>query len=416
MDPANRRLHCAIGMLPDELLLATLDCILLFRGPLWSSFEEDLRRRENGRRIQTFYSLTLTCRKWNALATPYLYRSFIQPASETALSKTALFARTLLEKPERRNHLQYMESQVYHPLHASAQASYSKSLIDALQDAAAECSYSPPADQIACRLHRTLAYLRALCANLQETAMYRPDSTIFDHRHPSLRRIFTKGHWFGSVYPELAPIQSITLIACSSDRALMLEAIWLDYCNVTLDRICTYLETMSVPGVLKSFACRWKTPDQDTSYSVPIELDKLAKALSLYQHSLESLVLDTLESTWQVSLDENIPTLGSMRHFTALRHLDVSGLVLWNDNDTNEHPPLASILPASLETLIIHVEWDDDVEESLEALARVCLKEFPNLKMVDCSWRPAPCDMADVLVGMFEDAGVKLRLSTTEEV
>ncbi|KAJ4353760.1 uncharacterized protein N0V89_005490 [Didymosphaeria variabile] len=141
--------------------------------------------------------------------------------------------------------------------------------------------------------------------------------------------------------------------------------------------------------------------------------------LQPFEKTLEFLALDTLDSSWLVELEEDIPTIGSLREFTNLKHVEVSGMVLWSDDDgTVKHPRLSSILPSALETLIVNVEWEDDVEEALADLAKDCAVHFPDLKKVDCSWRPAPMFVGRDLITEFEKAGVSLKLdiaSTTEE-
>lgn len=186
-----------------------------------------------------------------------------------------------------------------------------------------------------------------------------------------------------------------------------IEEIVVDNCNLN-DKAIEIL--LQVCTSLRRFVCRWSMI-RDNILGVQINLEALRRHLAPLQQSLECLVLDTLESTWQVGLDENIPTIGSLRDFAALKHLDVSGMVLWSDDDTIEQPRLATILPPNLETLIINVEWDDYVEAGLVGLSKDCTSQLPNLKSVNCSWRPAPRPIAEALIAEFKDAGVTLELA-----
>jgi len=175
--------------------------------------------------------------------------------------------------------------------------------------------------------------------------------------------------------------------------------------------------------LLRQFTCRWvghpllkpgqAHPGRPTRV---IELPVLRQALSTFTTCLEYLTIDTLDSEWQVNDNTDIPAIGSLRDFTALKNLDVSGIVLFGDYDA-PHPAslrLASMLPESLEHLNIDIEWDDDIEEALHVLLPECSSLLPNLKKIRCTWRPAPKIIADYLVEAFQDIGVELILSVED--
>jgi hypothetical protein len=142
----------------------------------------------------------------------------------------------------------------------------------------------------------------------------------------------------------------------------------------------------------------------------------LRKALIKFTGCLESLTINTLDSEWQVSDNTDIPALGSLRAFTVLKDLDVSGIVLFGDCDEPDPASLqlASILPESLERLNVEMEWDTDIEDALHALLPHCSFSLPNLKKIKCTWRPAPRVIAEYLMEAFRDVDVELILSVEE--
>jgi hypothetical protein len=125
--------------------------------------------------------------------------------------------------------------------------------------------------------------------------------------------------------------------------------------------------------------------------------------------SLVSLTIDTIDSICQIDMDEDIPAIGSLREFTSLQHLDVSGLVLWGDCDELELPRLSEILPASPDTLTVKTEWDDEVED---AFYNLCEDAFAvPLLTLTCTWGPAPRATAEALISAFKKIDVELVLS-----
>jgi hypothetical protein len=167
---------------------------------------------------------------------------------------------------------------------------------------------------------------------------------------------------------------------------------------------------------------------------MPIELPDLGAALAKHKDTLEYLELDTLDSDWVFSIDQEIDTIGSLQHFTSLKTLIVSGLVLFNDNESTSPPetstseeleqsakntdtPLASILPSSLEYLTIRVECDAVLEDNLLTLLQHCQQyrsDFPNLRVIDCTWDASPASCQGTLIQPFAELGIDLRLKLEE--
>ncbi|KAF2679650.1 hypothetical protein K458DRAFT_115650 [Lentithecium fluviatile CBS 122367] len=421
--------------LPNELVLEALGHLLPIRGFLWSLEAEAGRREENARRVKALHDLTLTSRRLNALTTPLLYHSVIR--ASTQWLAPLLFLRTVMENPLTIHQTQYIEiqegdlgavpradvslEQVWAELLALGTWHHggwtmfdgSVSILVTLANNATELALEGMHSAHILLGGNHFARLRCLWLKrpryFDGAADITVSSPLVANRSPV--STFTRLHgtafggWEGlENLPEVDPVEVVDLT--------------LDNCNLAPFQI---YQLLKASNPLKRFSCRWKNrPMEPNAFPINrppqrIELEELRRDLGRSCHSLEHLELDTLESSWQVSLDEEIPTIGDLRDFTVLKHLDVSGLVLWSDGDTADHPPLASILPASLETLKIHVEWDDYVEDGLMALSKDAPSYFPYLRSVDCSWRPASSHVAPLLIDMFAAVGIELKLSIAED-
>ena len=167
---------------------------------------------------------------------------------------------------------------------------------------------------------------------------------------------------------------------------------------------------------LKAFSCRWQWHDIGGSLSPPsaVDLPRIYRSLERFQNSLTRLTIDTTESAWRVDLDTVIPALGSLRTFKVLAYVNVGALVLWGDGDFLEQAPLSELLPESLEHLILKAEWDEDIEDRLYQLSSECTTSLPKLKRAECTWRPAPGFIADLLIDACHSAGVDLILEIEE--
>lgn len=192
-----------------------------------------------------------------------------------------------------------------------------------------------------------------------------------------------------------------------------MDAISLDSENINESTIRKLLE----PFVsLKRFECRWRSLEPVLARSTPsnddtgIDLPAFRSVLLALKDSLETLTIDTMDATCQVDMDEDIPPFGSLREFTALKHLNVSGLVLFGDCMGLDYPRLSVILPESLETLSIKMEWDDDIADALYNLFEDYSTVPTQLRVVECAWRPAPRMNAELLIAEFKSIGVQLIL------
>jgi hypothetical protein len=201
-----------------------------------------------------------------------------------------------------------------------------------------------------------------------------------------------------------------------------LSELSLEIYDITSSDLCRYLGHCKA---LKRASIRWmshsttKIPYAPVDNSIlsdrgppreELDLRAIGRALSRFATTLQSLRVDTLESGWLVDMETDIPAIGGFREFTKLTNLEVSGLALWGDYSSPEYQDerLSSLLPPSIEILSIRTEWDDDVEHALHTLIPECTTTLPNLRQVECSWRPAPKAIAEYLVMAFQDKGVKL--------
>ncbi|CAO2649227.1 Nn.00g066120.m01.CDS01 [Neocucurbitaria sp. VM-36] len=193
-------------------------------------------------------------------------------------------------------------------------------------------------------------------------------------------------------------------------------ALDLDLLDMDMDHLGLFFRYLNP---LKRFACRWTSarsnnPDS-RSYLNGINLPAMRRALIKFETSLTNLTINTMESSWQVDMDADIPAFGSFREFVVLQYLDVSGLVLWGDCDNVEFPRLSTMLPSSLETLKIHTEWDYDVEDAFYNLCEDGRAPLPHLKRVECTWDPSIRTAAQYLVGALKSLGVEFVVRINED-
>jgi hypothetical protein len=107
MDPADSTLSFPFGEFPDELLLLIISDFEITRGFLQDVAAEAERPMGNKLTVQTLHSLTLTCRRFAAIATSRFYECFIQDRHDTGAGTCLL--RTLMEKPALAPCIQYIE-------------------------------------------------------------------------------------------------------------------------------------------------------------------------------------------------------------------------------------------------------------------------------------------------------------------
>lgn len=477
MNAANESVPCPLAELPDELLLEIISHLALSRGFLPVPELEGARRQGNRRLINDLHCLTLTCQKFNVLATPFLYQAVVQPSTDRFT--IYLLIKTIIAKPALAKHIHYIENLAdYDSARKWPRDTFKRSDWAVLMRCMNNCEWDPQIQtldfqksifdgrfdldikdlgylfldslhvdyRLRHHTHVGLAALIALSTDLEDVAVIEPGFTTFAtlglkkySRPGGLRRL-----WIGGSLREnnahfetvtgsptwSIPVSDIIWISCWNSHLTTLcilprsqshvQELHLESCNWSPSELQEALQ----PCVsLKHFTCRWKTahfdPEAFLSDPIPsasIDLPRLASSLEAFHHSLERLVLDTLDSGWIVSMEQDIPPIGSLRQFTRLKHVDVSGLVLWGDVHSDAaYPALALRLPESLEELIIRTEWDDDVEDSLLDLSRDCPTLLPSLRNVDCSWRPAPSSLAEWLKDEFDAATVELILSVLDE-
>lgn len=452
---------CFIGELPDELLVGIVSHLRVKRGYLADEKAEGQRRYHNAIILHTMYALTLSCRKFNAIATPFLYQCFIQTKAQPCAQ---VQLRTLMSK-RLAPHVQYIEFDTFSCSKAvgyksppeSDVSKYREQLVAAQGlvlppevklDMASQDAYTvavPVGPKLCPVLERlwkliplnAFAVLLAITDNVQDVAI--PDHSIDvlsmvvfkQYKCPGIfRRLWLKGdgsrhfHSPVSIYPVrmmcairnaqhgylaeyLQRLLRPTSPYLETGSPAALEELSLDIFDAKAEDLSLHLEKCTL---LERFSCRWRWTEHPNPWH-DVNLPALRAGLQRVQNTLTHLTIDTMESAWRVDLDRTIPALGSLREFKALKHLDVAGLVLWGDEDISETSlPLSALLPESLETLIIKTEWDDDVEDSLHQLSVDCAVWLPALESIDCTWTPAPAVVADYLIDGFHFMGVKLVL------
>lgn len=93
---------------PVDIILQISNFFTATPGLYASNEAEAIRKSENAERRRALHSLTLTCRKFNSILQPILYRSFIQTPDNT--SSARLLMRTLVDQPNLSKHIQYIEA------------------------------------------------------------------------------------------------------------------------------------------------------------------------------------------------------------------------------------------------------------------------------------------------------------------
>jgi hypothetical protein len=415
--------EASLQQLPNELILEIMAYLLPVRGFLTPPELEQQRRTENTGRIQALCCLASTSRHLSALVTPLLYRSFVHLHSGHYQDKLLLFLRTtVFERRQSLQHLQYFE------VLPGGIAEREDAALNAIWESLG--SLQSPTEPPESKFTWAVGIVFRLANNLAELALeqYNYWKTC-ESEYPNLDRLqrlslCDRDYPAGNVMTIAAPLASdhspVYRVSCrwpdtceDQFADVEIEDLSLESCNSEPVEIHHWLQKCHS---LKRFTCRWRQhPRLDDDQAASIDLRALRLSLVGFHHCLEHLELDTSESRWQVTLDEHIPTIGDLRHFTVLKHLDVSGLVIWSDDEIAEEGLLAANLPVSLETLVIRVEWDDYVEDNLVALSNDAATQLPNLRSIDCSWSPAPVEVAPLLTNIFEAVGIHLRLSIVSE-
>ena len=460
MEAATDASTCFIGELPDELLTAIVLQLRVQRGFLADEEAEEQRRCKNAVTVRSLHALTLSCRKFNAIATALLFQCIIW--TQRRLFVPLLF-RTLLNNPKLGQHVQYIEFAVFSGMELNMSKNLTKSDYCEYKERLTNAQWLVPTPeptkdllfgndditsgqdctrllnptrlrvrkQLVLTCSYVFAVLLSITENLQDAAL--PDchtvlTTLAFKRfiHPSkFRRLWLKNHGlsFGEAYELRVMIsnnkESHGCLAHYLRRSYLPDSMWLEFGPPpAMKEIYLVIQNASFRCLddhlkdcasLDRFSYRWQWTDQFVPKNA-FNLPALQKSLQLVQQTLTYLTIDTSQSAWRVDMDRITPALGSLREFKALTYLSVAGLVLWGDDDTLELLPLSALLPESLETLIVKTEWDDDVEDALHQLSIDCAISLPNLRKVECTWRPAPGFVADYLIDACRLAGVDLVL------
>jgi hypothetical protein len=464
---------CLIGELPDELLVAIVSRLTVERGYLPDTTAEEDRRSNNAVTISSLHALTLCCRKFKAIATPFLYQCIIRTEQFMAF-----LLPTLLQNPHLGRYIQYVEiTTPERPLGSGTAEMASWKLLEGFDrptrdeysavmkgarwivpehefvtDGTVRAEQSSPTydfsrvseptlrkiqEMTRSTTQASLVVLLALADNLQDVAIANNisdrDTTILALRHyyrpNTFRRLWICSNYYQGCRDYLLrhmcldaedPSGSLAHYLCS---LIMPETMFyelglcpaMEEVSFTMQDVFRGLIERHLRGCasLKVFSCQWQWTDKFTP-SYPADLPGIHRSLSRFQSSLTRLTIDTTESAWRVDSGTFIPALGSLRDFKVLAYVDVAALVLWGHGDFWEQAPLSQLLPESLEHLILKTEWDEDIEDRLDQLSSECTTSLPKLKRVECTWRPAPGFIADLLIDACHSAGVDLILDVEE--
>lgn len=460
MEAAADAFTCPIGALPDELLVAITSQLRVERGYLADEEAEEQRRLQNAITVRSLHALALSCRRFNAITTPFLYQCVIQTQSQPCMQ---VQLRTLMDKRDLAENVQYIEFETFRcskqTLHQSPTESdtsrYRRQLVTAQwlvrppettsqlvgRIMSTGCGPDIIAGPKLCPILERLWNLTPLSAftvllsivdNVQDIAL--PDLAdilslvVFkEYNHPGIfKRLWLKGSRTSYTPYSLRMMRAIPTahqgyLVDYLRRILLHKSEFLETGpppaleELSLDVYDTNAEDFSLHlrncALLERFSCRWRWTDHFSPH-YDVDLPALRSALQNVQYTLNHLTIDTMESAWLVDIERTIPPLGSLRDFKVLKYLNVTGLVLWGDDDIGgASPPLSALLPESLETLIVKTEWDDDVEDALHQLSTDFAAWLPALKKVECKWTPAPGWVADYLIDAYQLGGVELVLN-----
>jgi hypothetical protein len=458
MNTADESIRSRLGELPDELLLAIISQLKVRRGFLADREIEAARRVENTIVIRGLHTLTLTCQRLNAIATPFLYTCIILSSQRVWALKPLL--RTLLGKPDTVPHIRYFENSIPSWMEwddvdqnrGSDQRDYAQALAGAkwtIPNIEVPTRGRTP-DGITGQARNTVIFqnylwnvvsrlggesmielgvstIIALAGNLSEVATsFTPASTaLLSYKsYPPNGGPLTI--WLSSFLyqdkslctfkattgEELAHIFLNSELGLSGIHGAELDEISL---QIVDHGIASFWEYLDGCESLKSFTCRWRAAEPNRpDYPDPLTIDFpfLGEKLMKFSTSLERLQIDTVDSHWLVDSEDDIEAIGILRGFTSLKHLDITGTVLWGEWNTIDYPnlELSSILPSSLETLNIKAERTDPVEFALLLLLNDMSAALPNLRSIECSWRSAPKSAVECLVIAYRKLDVDLVL------
>jgi hypothetical protein len=471
MDPADSTLSFPFGELPDEVLLVIISVFDITRGFLQDDAAEAERQMDNKLIAQTLHSLTLTCRRFAAIATPRLYECFIQDRHNTGAG--TCFLRTLVEKPALAPCIQYVEDHLIHShvahvgrknapveldstevvqkqMKLVATANWNLPDMDSIlqhNDGLPSHIWDFTSSQNVQRLlwahlnlemrgqpkHFAIIAIVLLAKNLCEFAASSPRQSLIRiltfkrFQDSGFRRLWlkiagsdTRNSWDLSISNKSGlPVTSIQkfLLRYHANMQIGVEG------DMGFDELSFDIENMRPQGLyamvvssssLKHFSCRWKSVPERLVGSLwhQPNLETLRQILSKYTTSLESLKIFTLDREPGFGEIFGITPWHSLPQFTSLKHLHVPALMIWQSPKTwnNPDPQLASILPESLETLTLEINWVDETEEALYKFLSGCSDSRRSLVKIELICIPISKAVADGLVDAYKEKGFKLSL------
>lgn len=433
MTTPNHNPTANLARLPTELLREILLYNHVQRGYCAVAEAEDVRRTSNTKVIGSLHSLALTCRILYEFTTPFLYGSLVGIGGRNNWPRVIRYLQTIMAKPTLIKHLRYIETEISE--HRGA-GPYSQDLIDTFAQMEQHEYWATPMSKLSKPFdanfrHKDLlcvSYLIPLAHNLQSFGLHswwRDVLCLSPRFNPRLQELSycKKGDVATFRAPENSDSDYNAILMLFHRRRSALSArLWPGITSDQDETLPVMIDEMTFEGdwriwricefpyvceSIRHFKCRWTGVE-------PLDLYTIRQYLVCAENTLETLELDTLDSEWLYSLKWDIPTFESLREFTVLKYLKITGMALWSHDESRDQPVLSSLLPASLETLVIETKWEKYVQDSLLALAEGCPTHLPKLKRIDCSWGPAPMLIGTRLIATFEKLGVTLDLSLVD--
>lgn len=436
-----------LDQLPTEIILEILQQLNVIRGFRWGLDDERNRRVHNIISVVALRNLARTCQRLNNLTTPFLYGSIIGVGMSGSWPAVVDFSNTIAKKPELMSHVRYIELDCHEDW--STEVLYHSNLISNTLTQLAKHAHWGPA---ICRIYdygglgprfmaeRLLAALISFAHNLQSFAI--PDCFLtFVVNMVSPYPCGLRELWVTSPTSGIACVR--TQVVPETDENHILRFLRRDHtkrvgktfpgnatCSVVVEELVLepnwndldIHDVLARCASLRKFTCRWGSEGVQDGHDVAFH--KLRGNLARFESTLEYLAIGPRYADFVNGNSAKL--IGNLRQFTSLKHLKIFGSVLWRDQpEFEEHgepigvttvtrEPYCSILPSSLETLLIETRWSEPWIDSLNDLARDCPIFLPNLKLVDCSWRPntdrIPALIGKDLIANFQRSGVTLNL------
>jgi hypothetical protein len=138
---------------------------------------------------------------------------------------------------------------------------------------------------------------------------------------------------------------------------------------------------------LKECQLEWGYFTDYTEMDSEFTIEGIWQALRSQNHSLEVLELDCSDPSWVRETGEPFQSISTLKDFDKLAKLSVSAMFLTGSHDKDDSattPILKDMLPSSLHSLRI-LDGGSAIFDALSVLAETCTQDLPALRILDIS-------------------------------